>query len=326
MKIGKEVKIGFLMVMCLGLLFWGANYLKGTNILKKHRAFFAIYDRIDGLSKSNPVVINGFKVGQVEDIDFLPDNSGRLIVKFSVSEDDFMIPKNTKANIISSDLLGSKSVSLELGDSKLEAKDMDTLISNIEESLSESVNQQIAPLKKKAEDLISSVDSAIIIVSQIFSKKNRGDLDASFTSMRSSLEAFEKTMRNADQFVASERDKLTRIFTHVESITKNLSENNEKLSASLSNIEAITDSLAEANLTQTVNNASIAMKEVADLMQKINNGEGSMGKLINNDTLYNNLEAAATDLDLLLLDMRLNPERYVHFSIFGRKDKSKASE
>ncbi len=321
MKIRKEVRIGFVMVLALSLLFWGANYLKGTNILKKQRQFYAVYDRVDGLGSSNPVVINGFKVGQVDEITFYPGNSGSLLVLFSVSEDNFNIPVDTRAHIISSDILGSKSISLELGESSDLAQDKDTLNSAIESSLSESVNQQIAPLKKKAEDLISTVDSAIIIVSQIFNKKARGDLDASFTSMRSSLEAFERTMNRADEFVVSEREHLSKIFIHVESITQNLASNNLKLSNTLANMEAITDSLAGADLTQTVNNASNAMKQVSEVMDKVNQGQGSIGQLLNNDTLYTNLEAAANDLDQLLLDMRLNPERYVHFSIFGRKKK-----
>lgn len=326
MKVRKEIKIGLLMVICLGLLFWGANFLKGKDVFKKQRQFYSVYERVDGLGPSNPVVINGHKVGQVDEIRFSPDFSGKLIVLFSVTEEKFPIPYNTRANIVSADLLGSKAISLELGSSDTLAQNLDTLSSDIEESLSESVNAQIAPLKKKAESLISTVDSAIIIVSQIFNQKARGDLDASFSSMRSSLEAFEQTMRRADDFVATEREHLSRIFTHVESITKNLANNNEKLSATLSNMEAITDSLAGANLTQTVNNASSAMKQVAEVMEKINEGQGSVGKLLNNDTLYTNLESAANDLDRLLLDMRLNPERYVHFSIFGRKDKNKPTD
>jgi phospholipid/cholesterol/gamma-HCH transport system substrate-binding protein len=130
-------------------------------------------------------------------------------------------------------------------------------------------------------------------------------------------------MEDADDMVNENRQSLQRIFANVESITKNFENNNEKLDQTLSNLKSISDSLAGANLQQTVNNASIAMQEVAELMQKVNSGEGSLGALMNNDTLYQNLEAAAYDLDQLMLDMRLNPERYVHFSIFGRKDKSK---
>lgn len=321
MKIRKEVKIGAIMIIAIALLFWGANYLKGINLLEKNKRFFAIYERVDGLGSSNPVVINGYKVGQVEEISFLPDNSGRLLVKFSVTEENFRISKDTRAKIISSDILGSKSIELQLGRSNEELQNLDTLESDVEASLTEAVNEQIAPLKRKAEDLISTVDSAITTVSAIFNKQARSDLDASFTSIKNSLQTFERTMVQVDGMVKAERNKIAEVLTHLESITRNLANNNDKLTASLENIEAISDSLAGANLKQTVNNASIAMTEVASVMQKINQGEGSLGQLINNDTLYNNLERSADDLDKLLLDMRLNPERYVHFSIFGRKKK-----
>ncbi len=323
MKIRKEVKIGFIMLLSIGLLFWGANFLKGFDIFKNTKHYYAIYNQVDGLAVSNPVRINGFKIGQVENIEFLSDYSGRLIVKFTVTHEDFFIPDDTKAKIVSSDILGSKSIDLQLGSSAEGLDKNDTLSSEIEASLSESVNQQIAPLKKKAEDLIQTVDSAILIVSAIFNKKARTDLDSSFASIRSSLEIFERTMRHVDETVLEERQDLKEIIDNVNSITGNLAENNSKLTAVLSNMEAITDSLAGANLRETVSNASIAMEQVAELMQKVNSGQGTLGALMNNDTLYTNLEAAANDLDKLLLDMRLNPERYVHFSIFGRKDKSK---
>lgn len=323
MKIKKEVKIGFIMMLSIGLLFWGANFLKGFDIFKKTNHYYAIYNQVDGLSVSNPIRINGFKIGQVENIDFLPGYSGKLIVKFNVTHEDFFIPDDTKAKIVSSDILGSKSIDLQLGSSKVKLKDNDTLGSEIEATLTQAVNQQIAPLKKKAEDLIQTVDSAILIVSSIFNQKARTDLDSSFASIRSSLEIFERTMRHVDETVLEEREDLKEIIDHINSITGNMAKNNGKLTAVISNMEAITDSLAGANLRETVSNASIAMEQVADLMTKVNSGEGSLGALLNNDTLYTNLEAAANDLDKLLLDMRLNPERYVHFSIFGRKDKSK---
>ena len=326
MKISKEVKVGVLMVVSLSLLAWGANFLKGSNILNKDRHFFAIYEKVDGLGTSNPVVINGFKVGKVDKIKFMSDFSGRLLVKFSVTNKDFPIPRDTKASIISSDLLGSKSIDLQLGSSITEAGEGDTLISDVDLSLSESVNQQIAPLKKKAEGLISTIDSAIIVVSAIFNKNTRSILDSSFSSIRTTLETFVRTMTRVDNLVEAERQHLDGIFINVESITSNFEKNNEKLTAAISNMEAITDSLAGANLRETVNNASIAMEQVSDIISRINNGEGSLGALINNDTLYTNLEKAAYDLDQLMLDLRLNPERYVHFSIFGKKDKAKKTE
>jgi len=323
MKISKEVKIGFVMLLAIALLFWGANFLKGHNIFSKDRFYFAVYDHVDRLAPSNPVTVNGFKVGQVESVNFIPDHSGKLLVKFSVTENNLLVPEDTRAEIVSLDILGSKAIDLKLGNSESLAPNQDTLASGMEATLTETVNQEIAPLKKKAEDLISTVDSAILVVSTIFNQRARDDLDSSFSSISSSLRTFNRTMNRIDGLVAEERQHLNEIFANVESISRNLAENNQTLANSLENIEAITDSLAGANLRETVNNASLAMNQLSEVVEKVNRGEGTLGMLVNNDTLYRNLEASAADLDKLLLDMQLNPERYVHFSIFGRKDKDK---
>jgi len=321
MKVGKEVKIGGVMLLCIFLAIWGANYLKGKNIFDDNVKLFAVYSNVGGLSRTNPVMYNGNKVGQVESVDFAKDFSGNLIVQFSITESFIKIPKDSKAAIFSDGFLGGKAINLEFGKSTITVSNFDTLNSSIEASLQDAVNQQIAPLKRKAEDLIGSIDSAITTVKSIFNTKAQADIGSSITNIKQSLEVFKRTMEDADAMVNENRQSLQRIFSNVESITQNFENNNKKLDQTLTNLKIISDSLAGANLKQTVNNASVAMQEVAELMTKINNGEGSLGALMNNDTLYNNLEAAAYDLDQLMLDMRLNPERYVHFSIFGRKDK-----
>ena len=323
MKISKEVKIGGVMLLCIFLAIWGANYLKGKNIFDKSLKLYAVYPNVGGLARTNPVMFNGNKVGQVESVDFSKDFSGKLIVQFSITESYIKIPRDSKAEIFSDGFLGGKAINLVFGKATETVKNLDTLNSSIETSLQEAVNQQIAPLRNKAESLIGSIDSAITTVKSIFDTKAQEDISSSITTISQTLKVFKKTMEDADDMVNENRQSLQRIFANVESITKNFVNNNEKLDQTLSNLKSISDSLAGANLQQTVNNASIAMQEVAELMQKVNSGEGSLGALMNNDTLYHNLEAAAYDLDQLMLDMRLNPERYVHFSIFGRKDKSK---
>ena len=323
MKISKEVKIGGVMLLCIFLAIWGANYLKGKNFFDKSLKLYAVYPNVGGLARTNPVMFNGNKVGQVESVDFSKDFSGKLIVQFSITESYIKIPRDSKAEIFSDGFLGGKAINLVFGKATETVKNLDTLNSSIETSLQEAVNQQIAPLRNKAESLIGSIDSAITTVKSIFDIKAQEDISSSITTISQSLKVFKKTMEDADDMVNENRQSLQRIFANVESITKNFENNNEKLDQTLSNLKSISDSLAGANLQQTVNNASIAMQEVAELMQKVNSGEGSLGALMNNDTLYQNLEAAAYDLDQLMLDMRLNPERYVHFSIFGRKDKSK---
>lgn len=323
MKIKKEVKIGFVMLLAISLLFWGANFLKGHNIFEKARYYHAVYDHVDRLAPSNPVTVNGFKVGQVEKVGFVPGETGKLVVRFSITEESLDVPIDSRAKIVSLDILGSKAIDLQLGSSLEIAPNGDTLFSDVEATLTEVVNQEIAPLKQKAEDLMNTVDSAIVIVSSIFNEEAREDLDSSFSSIRHSLAIFNRTMGRIDGIVESESNHMKSVIYNVQEITRNLAQNNETLTNTLENIEAISDSLAGANLKATVENASMAMRQLAEIVDKVNNGQGSMGMLINNDTLYRNLEASAEDLDKLLLDMRLNPERYVHFSIFGRKDKQK---
>ena len=322
MKIKKEIKIGGLMLLAIVLLFWGANYLKGTNLLNQNRHFFAVYNNVSGLTRSNPVIINGFKVGTVEEISFLEDNSGKLLVKFSVTKKEIGLPEDTEAKIISNGILGSKAIELSLGSKNILLEDNARLESSVAASLQEEVNSQIAPLKNKAESLIGSIDSAITTVKSIFNTKAKQDISSSISNISASLASFKETMDDADAMVNENRESLKKIFVQVESITRNFEQNNETLTQTLSNIKMISDSLAGANLKETVNSASKAMAEVASLMEKVNRGEGSLGALLNNDSLYNNLEAAAYDLDQLMLDMRLNPERYVHFSVFGRKSKA----
>lgn len=209
MKIGKEVKIGVLLVISIALLFWGLNYLKGNDIFSKSRKFYAIYPRVDGLGISNPVVINGFQVGKVEKIYLHPSKSAELIVRFSVDNQDLFIPQDSRAKIVSSDILGSKSIRLVLGESRDAILSEDTMLSDIESTLTEQVNQQILPLKRKAEDLIQTVDSAIIAVSAIFNKGAREDLNSSFSSIKSSLEVFEQTMIELEGMVSDERENIT---------------------------------------------------------------------------------------------------------------------
>ncbi len=323
MKVTKEVKLGVIVVLAIGLFIWGASFLKGKDIFSKDVYFYGVYPRVEGLGVSNPVIINGFKVGRVNKIYFHPSMNGDLVVQFSVDANKFDIPIDTRARIASADILGSKSIDLIIGESIKFAKSGDTLRSDVEASLTDEVNQQILPLKRKAEDLIQTVDSAIMVVSAIFNQEARNDLSASFGSIKRSLETFEMTAKRIDNMISEEKDHFSAIFANVESISTNLKNNNENLTVAIENINQVTDSLANSNLKQTINNAAMAMESAAVVLKQIENGEGTVGSLLNNDTLYTNLEAASRDLDKLFLDLRLNPERYVHFSIFGRKNKDK---
>ena len=322
MKISKEIKTGILVAAAIAIFIFGFNFLKGKNIFSERRIFHAVYPEIAGLAESNPVQLNGFKVGRVKEIQ-LYDSTGLIIVSFAISDNNIRIPKSSVAKIISSDLLGAKAVQLILSNEKEYVKDGDTLIGIVEASLQESVNATVKPLKDKAEKLISSIDSIMMVVQAVLDKTTRENLSQSFDNIKHALETFDRVAMRLDTMVASERYKISIIFSKVESITSNLANNNDKISAAIKNFSAISDTLAKANLSQTIENANKALSDVSGVMEKINRGEGTAGMLVKDEKLYKNLTAASGSLDSLLKDMEVNPWRY--FSLYGKKKRTKKS-
>lgn len=319
----REVKIGVIVIAGIALLYIGINYLKGINIFSNQRIYYCVYNRIDGIQPSNPVVINGFIVGQVRKVSLVPDSSHSLLLELVIKEENLVIPDDTRARIQSSGLLGSKEIDLRLGRSSVMAESGDTLMAEVETGLMESVNKEILPLKIKTEQLISDIDSIITIFQVILDEDTRSDLSRSLESIRAAIQSLEVTAFRLDTLVQEEKVKLSSIFSHVESITGNLESNNEALSNVIQNFSAVSDSLAASNLKSVVDNASTALQEVSAITGKINRGEGTMGMLINNDSLYNRLASASEQLDLLLEDLRVNPDRYVRVSVFGGKKANK---
>ena len=293
----------------------GMNYLKGNNPFKPEIYYFVEYSRIEGLQLSSPVTINGLKVGKVKDIRFHNNEPGRIVVRLSL-EENYHIPDSSSARIYSLDLMGSKGVQIILSKSKIIKNIGDTLSSSIEMNLSEQVSAQVLPLKIKAEELMGEFDSVLTIVRYIFNSTNRANIDKSFESIKRTFANLENTSISLDTLMRNEKVRLHNIFANVESITLNFRNNNEKLTAILANFETISDSLAKADILQTIDNANSALANTNTILDKINRGEGTMGMLINNDSLYNHLNESAESLDKLLIDIRENPKRYLHYSVF----------
>jgi phospholipid/cholesterol/gamma-HCH transport system substrate-binding protein len=321
MKYAKEIKVAVVVVISIALLIYGLNYLKGVDVLERHRQYYAVYDQIEGLLPDNAVQINGFKVGKVNKIIFHPDNSGRIVVGFVVSGNALQIPKNSVARISSLDLLGSKAISIELGNSVVNAEPGDTLLPAIQASLQAEVNKQVQPLKEKAEALISSIDSVMIVVQTVFNKNARENLTKSFESIQRAIETFERTSLRLDTLMTEEKQRINDIMRNIDFITKNIRNSNDQLTNIINNISVFSDSLVKADIVSTIEHTDRAMTEFSGIIERINKGEGTAGMLVKNDSLYRNLERSAGALDNLLRDMEKNPKRYVHFSIFGRKDK-----
>lgn len=324
-KISKEVRVGIVTAIAIGFFIYGFNYLKGKDLFSTQRKFYAVYNDIDGLVEANPLLINGYKVGIVGKIKLVQDTSSRVIITLLL-DDAVLIPKNSIAKVISSDILGSKAVQLILGSGTDYVVEGDTLLSAQEDNLKQSVNKTIAPLQRKAEGLIASIDSVLVVVQQVFNESARQNLAKSFESIKQAITSLETTSYRLDTLVISEKLKISSILTKINVLATTLAGNSDKLSNVINNFSDISDSLAKSNLTSAVNNADIALSQASGIMNKINRGEGTMGMLINNDSLYRKLDKSAEDLDKLLLDLRINPERYVRVSVFGRKDKNKPKE
>lgn len=316
-KIKREVKIAAIFIVTLSLFYWGFNFLKGKNLLRKERTFYAIYSQVNGLSDANPVLVNGFKVGQVKNISFLPDGSGRIIVEFIVTNNDVHIPGNSIANLFSSDILGSRAIEIKLGNSSVAAKDGDTLNTLVQTSLGEEVSLQMQPIKQKFENVMLSIDSVLVIIRAVFNEETRQNLTLSFESIKFTLANLEHTTFNIDTLVTTQKSKLSSIIGNVESITANIRKNNDKISNIINNFSNISDTIAKANIAQTLENTNKTLQDFSGIVGKINRGEGSLGMLVNNDSLYNNLQGTSEQLNQLVEDIKLNPQRYLNFSVFG---------
>lgn len=326
MKISREVKTGIVVVVAVALFVWGFNFLKGRDIFSTSLDLYAHYDNVDGLVSSNPVQYAGFKIGLVRDVRF--DNTTKnWLVHFVITNDDLTIPKGSKMEIFSDGLLGSKAVRVIFNPAGgAPVKDGEMMMGDVEQSLKDQVNAQIKPLKDKAENLVSSIDSVVTVIKAVFDKDARGNLTASFESVKNALNTFERTAKRLDTLVASEKNKLSDIFTKIQSIATNLSNNNENIAKAIANFAAITDSLAKANVGETVREANKAMADVSKIMDKINRGEGTMGMLINNDTLYRNLSAAVESMNRLSEEIQKYPGKYIPFKRGGKAPKLPGAE
>ncbi len=316
MKFSREVRIGLIMTVGIAVLFWGVNYLKGIDFFTRQRSVCAVYNQVEGLTSTNPVMVNGMKVGMIYQLDLQPN--GQIIVSMHVTNKVF-VPRNSKAEIFSTDLLGSKGVRLVFGDSKEDMVDGDTLSAGVQLSLSDQVNAQVAPIKAKAESLLSSIDSILLTVRAVFNENTKNNLRRSFESISNSLISIEHVAGSMDTVLAKQ-GRLRVIFDNIESITTNLKNNNESLTKIITNFSSISDTLAKSKLAEAVDHTSRTLEQTSALLEKVNKGEGSLGMLANNDSLYNNLNSSAHNLDALLKDFQANPRKYLKVSVisFGK--------
>ena len=307
----KELKIGLLAIVAITALVFGVNYLKGINILSDNRNFYAVYENIGGLQVGGPVMVNGYKVGMVSDIKLLIENNQSLLVAINI-EKEFDMASNTVCKIVNQDLMGTKGIALILGDASDLLEIGDTLISDIEGTLQAEVNAQILPLKNKAEELISSIDSVVTVITAVLSKDARASLTKSLESLDYTFNTMSQTMTKVNQIVDQNDERIS-------SIVKNLEGNNDEITNILKNFSDLSDDIAKSNIKNL-------LASLGEVSKKISDSEGSLGMFINDKDLYLNMEKSSKELAALIKDIKLHPKRYVDLSLFGGKSKSYKKE
>lgn len=305
MKLNNELKTGILVVFGIGLFVFGFSYLKSNDIFVSDRTFYAIYSDVEGVVNGTPVTVNGLPVGNIQNISFHDGN--QLIVKFRV-ENDIKFSVNSIAQIYETGLIGGKALAIIPSyDKGPEAVSNDTLKSSIAPGLTDLVNKKITNLQVKIESMVMSADSVLYKINRVFDDSTRSNLRKSVSDFNLTIGDLKETSSLIKSIVQTNKSDFNLTISNVSKISNDLS--------------SISSTLNNGDLDLTFANFKKSSDDLSLILKDINKGQGTISKLISNDSLFNNLNDASKSIDLLLEDIRLNPKRYIHFSVFGKKNK-----
>jgi len=295
LKLSYEIKTAILVLSGIILFIIGFSYLKSNDVFVADRIFYAVYDDVEGVSKGTPVTISGFNVGSVQDIKFYK-NTSQLLLKFRV-ENDFTFSDQSIAQIYETGLIGGKALSVVPKYGQRLAKSGDTLQSSIAPGLTELVNDKLTPLQEKIESMVVSADSVLIGLNSVLNNEAKFEIQSSIRNFSSTVADLKNSAGTLDELLNTNKSQINNIISNVNQTSNELSD-----------------------LSIVVENLSQSSKSIDKIVNEISNGNGSLNKLIFDDELINSLDAASSNINLLLKDLRLNPKRYVHFSLFGKKN------
>jgi phospholipid/cholesterol/gamma-HCH transport system substrate-binding protein len=303
MKITREIKIGIFFLAIVVAVFGVLNFLKGQDIFKNANTYYAIYENVEGLSQSSHVFLKGLKIGAVENIAFNPSHL-KFAVKIKIN-DKYHIPKNSEAQIFSTDIMGNKAMRIVYGDSDYLLQSGDTLIAGNAPELITALADELIPLKQKVDTLVTTLNKTAQALNMVLNEQTREDLTSSIANLR-------HTLHHLQQFSAAldgEKGNIKHIVKNLHTFTDSLSRSSQDVTHALHNIAQLTDSLQTTDIKNTV-------KHINALMEQANNPEGSVGKLLHDGGLYHNVSKTVAHLDSLILAIQKNPKKYIKISVF----------
>jgi phospholipid/cholesterol/gamma-HCH transport system substrate-binding protein len=306
LKLTREIKTAVLVIASILLFIWGYSFLKGRDLLSSYKTLYVEYETVEGLTASAPVTINGLEIGRVINI-AINGNTGNLLVELQIKS-DFPISKSSIASIYEPGFIGGKQIAIvpNFKDKSI-VEQGDVLKGEIRLGLTDKVGDKLVPLQEKLDKIMANADVLITGVNNVLDKKAQEDLRISLGELSKTLEQFHKASLSMNTILDENKTQIKGVVTNFNQISDNFSK--------------ISGSLNKADLGKTVKDLNKALGKVDGIMKGLEAGEGTMGKLLNDDVLYNNLSKTSTELELLLQDVRLNPTRYINVSIFGKKNK-----
>jgi len=313
-----EFKIGLAFILGFLVLYWGINFMKGEDIFSSQKKFYVVYDNTEGLLATRPVTINGYQVGQVNSIGFHPDQTGRLVVTLQVNN-EFPITQGTVAKIYSASIMGEKSISLHTKKGTPLALSGDTLFSDTERDLTQEVNMQLAPIKARTEELLGTLDTVIGLASGFLDQRTSDNFKSTIESIEKTFQSVQESASEISNYLSDNKENFDAVSENFRLLSEELARNSADITSTIQNVEAISDSLSSARLTETINNMESITARFDRLMAELETGEGAASKIIYDEEVYANLKQATDNLNRLLLDIKYNPNKYLHVSVFGSR-------
>jgi phospholipid/cholesterol/gamma-HCH transport system substrate-binding protein len=321
MRVSNETKVGALTVIAVTIIILGFNFLRGKTIFKSGNFIYAKYTDTKGLIVSNPVYVNGYQVGTVFEIENLKDNLSEISVAIKMNG-QYKIPVNSIATI-QENPLGTNSISIVLGNATQYLKNGDTVKTAPATSLLGDFMNTLSPLGEQFKQTIVEFKTVLKNVNSVMDEENKAHFKQLIANLNTTSENLDKSMGSIQQMVDKQNGSIAQTAENLSSFTKNLNENNRKINNILTNLDSTSQSLKDANLYKTIKDIQVALAGITTTLQKLNSGDGTAAKLMNDPAMYSELRSTIHSVNTLVDDIKVHPKRYVSLSVFGKKDKSK---